>query len=244
MIKVCNEYPILQSFGNFDLETLNSANLLERMDKKYLLNDARLEELFTAMMPFYDVLKIEEDICFGYKTDYYDTNDFKFYMEHHAGKTSRLKTRTRSYLNQKSSFAEIKHKSNKGITSKVRYQIDSDDSDPESVLANDVDVHISKKCVIYYNRYTFMNKARNEKVTIDTHLRFENKDEEIHLKHLCIAELKTHSLFQSEFKGIMSKLKISPGSISKYCIAIAYLYPEIKQNNFKEKIRLINKIIN
>jgi hypothetical protein len=119
-----------------------------------------------------------------------------------------------------------------------------DSTNPKSILEDDVDIHLEKKCVIYYNRYTFLDKSRQEKITIDTNLRFENKEKTVSLDKLCIVELKTNSLYESSLKNIMSKLKVNSTSISKYCTAINYLYPEVKNNNFKEKSRLIQKIIN
>jgi hypothetical protein len=92
-----NEYLILNSFDTFGLPALEGANLLDRMDKKYVLNEQYLADLFNAMKENYDILKIEDRLCFEYKTDYYDTVDFKFYLLHHAGKTSRVKARVRSY---------------------------------------------------------------------------------------------------------------------------------------------------
>lgn len=238
-----NEYLILNSFDTFDLQTLEEANLLDRMDKKYVCNEQDLPELFSMMKDTYDILKIEDRLCFEYKTDYYDTIDFKFYLLHHAGKTSRIKTRVRSYVNDNVNFAEVKHKSNKGLTSKVRYEIDIDSVNPKNILENDVNIHLVKKCVIYYSRFIFLDKAKQEKVTIDTNLRFENKENTVSMDKLCIVELKTNSLYESSLKNIMSKLKINSTSISKYCTAISYLYPEVKNNNFKEKNRLINKIM-
>lgn len=238
-----NEYLILNSFNSFELSTLEVANLLDRMDKKYVLNEQYLPDLFNEMKNNYDILKIGDRLCFEYKTDYYDTADFKFYLLHHAGKTSRVKARVRSYLNDNVNFAEVKHKNNKGLTSKVRYEIDLDSMNPKNVLEDDVNIHLVKKCVIYYNRYTFLDKSRQEKVTIDTNLKFENKEKTVSLDKLCIVELKTNSLYESSLREIMSKLKINSTSISKYCTAINYLYPEVKNNNFKEKNRLIQKII-
>jgi hypothetical protein len=40
----------------------------------------------------------------------------------------------------------------------------------------------------------------------------------------------------------MKSRLMRPDGISKYCLGVAMLYPELKSNNFKEKILKIQKI--
>ena len=55
-----------------------------------------------------------------YKSLYYDTEDWKFYLDHHNGRVNRNKIRFREYVGSKLTFLEIKLKNNKGKTIKKR----------------------------------------------------------------------------------------------------------------------------
>ena len=62
--------------------------------------------------------------------------------------------------------------------------------------------------------------------------------------NLVIIELKRDGNVTSPMMDIMLTHRIKPLKISKYCIGIALTTPGIKQNRFKKKIRLIEKILN
>lgn len=95
-----------------------------------------------------------------------------------------------------------------------------------------------------YTRTTLVDTIAGERVTLDTDLCFYFGDKHIALPNFVIAEVKQdgenrHSRFIRHMKSRLMR----PDGISKYCLGIAMLYPEIKSNNFKEKILRIQKII-
>ena len=66
--------------------------------------------------------------------------------------------------------------------------------------------------------------------------RAENK---ISFEQLVFAEVKTMTGHNIAFCTIMKDMEIRSGSLSKYCIGIANLYKEVKQNNFKVTLKKI-----
>ena len=63
------------------------------------------------------------------------------------------------------------------------------------------------------------------------------------LPNLVIAEVKQSRRNASTVFKILKTEKIRETAISKYCLAIVWTTAAVKQNNFKEKIRTIKKII-
>ena len=74
-------------------------------------------------------------------------------------------------------------------------------------------------------------------------LEFKKGDNEQKLHQLIIAEVKQEKAKGSPFINIMKQLHIREGSISKYCMAMAYTEPSIKTNRFKAKLLSIKKIL-
>ena len=63
------------------------------------------------------------------------------------------------------------------------------------------------------------------------------------LPHLAIIEVKQDSFSpQSDVARLLRRYSVRPTGFSKYCIGSSLLYPELKQNNFKSKLRLVEKL--
>jgi len=96
-----------------------------------------------------------------------------------------------------------------------------------------------------FSRITLVNQEASERLTIDCDLSFSQGNNHMTIEDLVICEVKQekqnrHSPFMREVKRRL----IRPDSISKYCLGVTMLYPEIKSNNFKAKILKIRKIKN
>ena len=88
----------------------------------------------------YRVLQIKDDRIMSYSSLYFDTQENKFYNDHHNGKNNRTKIRQRKYIESDLCFLEIKQKNGKGETNKSRIQV----NDFEIVLTNPSKDFISK----------------------------------------------------------------------------------------------------
>ena len=242
---------ILNKLNTVSLQQINNVELMNRRDTKFVFNTALLPELLTELMPFYNILMIDNIRLYPYTTDYYDTDDLKMYYQHQNGKLNRYKFRFRSYDAFNKNFLELKFKSNKSKTLKKRIEICDREAisyeavsflDQESPMSfEDLSLKLENK----FDRITLVNKEMTERLTIDLNLSFSNSSNIKKLDHLAIAELKQDIFIKSNssFTVIMKKRGIRSLSISKYCLGMLLLNPEIKQNTFKAKLLLLKKII-
>lgn len=120
--------PIVQQTLNaidpISLADMDSHALMNRVDTKYVLSTAHLQELLESVGHAYRVLSINSIRLSTYSTLYFDTPDHECYRQHHNGKLNRRKFRMRQYQSSGACFLEVKAKDNKGRTKKQRIAID------------------------------------------------------------------------------------------------------------------------
>jgi len=242
---------VLRGFEATNLEAMDRVRLMNRTDIKYMISLSRLNLLLNALINHYKVLEVEGERNSRYQTLYFDTPQFSNYLEHHNGKRHRYKIREREYIESHLSFLEVKEKSNKGRTAKSRIKLNEilpELSESSKVFvaskANHSEV-LEPKLWNSFRRITLVNKTANERVTIDTGIAFYFGDRLTSLNDVVIVEIKQsgvnrHSPIISYFKENL----IRADGISKYCLGVAMLYPQLKANTFKEKLLRINKILN
>ena len=247
----------LDSIAPITLEEMESVKLLNRIDTKYLTNEATLEKILRdASRAGYRALEAEGSKISPYDSVYFDTDGMKMYLDHHDKRLVRQKVRTRSYVNSGDAFLEIKRKNNKGRTSKKRTSIllsELNDfrSDPAATAylakhsAFTAD-QLSPALETMFKRMTLVNADRTERLTIDTCLCFKNfrTGREASLRDAVIIELKQDGRASSQMKGILLDHRVKPARVSKYCIAVTLTDPDIKSGRFKPKVRAIEKVIN
>lgn len=240
---------IVSNFNPITLSELDEHNLQERMDTKYLLDEALLPEILDEIKDDYTILQVAGRSIQPYLTLYYDTETYANYFAHHNGRRPRFKIRIRKYMNSNASFLEVKEKDRKDRTVKSRLQI----NDIANRLAPEHYQFISEvfplglvplKPVIWnrFDRLTLVNMHSLERVTIDLGFNAYNQNGFISWERLTIVEIKRGSRsLCSEFVQAIRQRYIKPVNFSKYCVSLALLTPELKANRFKpniEKIRL------
>jgi len=208
-----------------------------------------MEEILSKLLNDYRVLEISGHRQNRYETLYYDTPDFYHYLTHQNGKKSRWKIRKRKYIESNLSFLEIKYKNNRGRTIKSRIRLGVFGSELNERSCRFIDSKnlqsaiLEPKLVNTFRRITLVNKNLPERVTIDIDVVFTKGDKSAQLSHLVIAEVKQENVNRnSVFMRLVKQRIIRPEGISKYCLGVALLFPEIKSNTFKEKILKINKL--
>lgn len=244
---------ILDDFVPVQLESINSVRYMNRVDTKYLFSASKLPSLLKSVRSLYKVLEIEGEREFDYKTVYFDTPELLFYRQHVTGKLNRDKVRIRKYENNGLTFLEVKHKSNKGRTSKARLEKDEGDMNHVAQSRDFLEELISEhayslKAVLNtgFTRITLVNLEEAERVTIDVNISWNNmKGESISVPYLAIAEIKSDkSTSMSPFFHQLKKLGIRSSGFSKYAAGMALLNSVPKKNSLKPKMILINKIRN
>lgn len=240
---------LLSDFDQITLSEMDNVKLMSRTDTKFVFHVKLFPELLQKLKSDYRVLNIDGANLNDYNTLYYDTDDFLFYNQHQCGKGSRCKVRERIYVQSNLQFFEVKNKNNKEITEKKRIQ--TNNYDPfislktldfyhKNAIINNAE--LKPKLWANYTRITLVNKNQPERLTLDLNLHFKNDGTTRFIKNVVVAELKQERRTKSVFTEMMSSLSIREFSISKYCLGVVTLYPEVKQNNFKVKLLTLKKI--
>lgn len=243
---------LLSTFDSYQLTDLNNANLMSRVDVKFVLPIAFLPELLAQVKNDYRILDINGKRIARYYNQYFDTNEMNLYQDHHNGKLNRFKVRTRTYLDTNTKFLEVKFKNNQKRTIKSRIKLSGSAENQtqcstfirEKMAANFSDLTISQQSG--YQRIALANESAAERLTLDFNLWYQlnDNDSPVKLPGFFIAELKQNKRSKrSPFYQLMSKNTCFPASFSKYCIGCALLYgQQLKSNQFKPMLSKIKKL--
>ena len=239
----------LSRFEKITLSEMDNVKLMSRTDTKFAFNISILPKVLEKLSQFYRVMEIDGDRLHHYKSLYFDTEDRKFYTEHHNRRVNRNKIRFREYVGSGLTFLEIKLKNNKGKTIKKRIKVDSISEKITEKQQEYIDkiigytIKVNAKQWIKFSRVTFVHKTKKERLTMDVNLTFNTNEEKGDLKNIVIAEVKQERMSRSsDFMKIVKEMRILPFRLSKYCMSSMQLWPQLKQNRFKEKQRFVNKL--
>lgn len=240
---------IISSFDPITLKEMDGVELMNRTDTKFVVPYEKLVVILNSLVESYRILEVNGVRENHYETLYYDTSDFHFYMRHHNGKKNRWKIRKRSYVDSDLNFLELKFKTNRGRTKKQRVKIPSISEglnlQEEEFILNKSRLNFSLIPQVKNNftRITLVEPSLPERITIDFDLNFVWQERHVELPNLVIVEVKQENHNRrSPFVSALKKHHIREESISKYCLGVALLVPNIKRNTFKEKILKLKKI--
>jgi hypothetical protein len=190
---------LLGGFKITRLEDMKQIAFNERIDIKYFFSLKLLPWLISEIDCNYKILQVGDTLIQPYKTVYYDTPSLKLYLDHHNGKLNRYKLRKRLYITNNISFAEIKFKSNKGITFKKRVCTDKNlenlSEDDRIFFSENTNLNpeeLFAQATNYFNRITLISNSEKERITMDFNLRLERHGMEANLGNLVVAEVKKH----------------------------------------------------
>lgn len=244
-----NLLPIVADFSPITLNEMDGVRLMSRTDTKFVFQLSKLPALLLQLQPFYNMLTINSKVIHDYKSLYYDTEERKFYIDHHNSRVNRNKIRFREYVDSGLTFLEVKLKNNKRRTIKKRMKVDAISKELSKKHREYIEkiigkpLQVSAKQWINFSRLTFVHKTQKERLTIDINLSFENEKESGDLRDIVIAEVKQERISRkSDFIRIAKEMSILPMRLSKYCISTMQLWQNIKQNRFKKKQLFINKL--
>lgn len=242
---------ILNGFDGITLGEMDAVRLMNRVDTKFIFRAGQLQEVLSRLMAHYRLLAIEDTVACSYENLYFDTGGHHLYLQHHNGRLNRYKVRYRRYADTGLTFFELKFRNNHRRTIKQRIlqeEISTEISESATEFlktkSNLDPSQLHPALSVFFSRLTLVGKSFNERVTIDTGLRYESGTQKAAFPSLVIAEVKQEANAASPFTILMKQLHIRPLRISKYCLGTATLNPGIKQNSFKEKFRTLKKICN
>lgn len=229
-------------------EVNEGAALQTRVDHKYLLTPEQFTALAAKLDHRFRVLTIDGRRTFRYESTYFDTPGFEQYRAHRQGRRRRYKVRTRTYVDTGLCMFEVKTKGLRGATVKHRISHQMDDA---GLITDDAWAFLGGVLAsVYqmapgalmpvmgsnYRRATFVDPVDGERLTCDVDLVYQDQEQTLHGPDLFVIETKTAS-GQGAASTALSELGIRPVSMSKYCVGIAMLHPELPANKWSRLLR-------
>lgn len=258
---------LISKFQPISLDEMGGIRLMNRTDTKFVTSIDKLVQLLQMAGDEYRVQEIDGKRNMSYATVYYDSKDYTFYNAHHDGHVGRQKVRVRSYVDSHLSFLEVKTKDNHGKTHKSRiaamnlplyveaaqmlgmkpvFGLQNDRKAMDFLRENlQIDPRLlEQKIENKFQRITLVNKAKTERLTIDTNLEFHNlaTGMKCSLPQFAIIELKRDGLKPSPVLSMLRELRIHPSGFSKYCIGEALTNPSLRINRMKPRLMQLAKI--
>lgn len=243
---------LLNAMDPITLEEMTGIKLMNRLDTKYVASKSQLVQLLKLVQDKYFVQETLEKRIIPYLTTYYDTDDHYMYMIHHNKHARRMKVRVRTYVASELTFLEVKNKNNHGRTKKKRIVVPSQDEfrgteGAHELVQKKTGLDLDKLNAVVRNQFdrvTLVNKGKTERLTIDFNIGFHNfeTNHDHGTDELVIIELKRDGNVFSPVCNLLRDIHVHPTGFSKCCIGMALTDPELKQNNFKPKLRNLEKI--
>lgn len=240
---------LIENFQPITLAEMDDVSLLKRTDTKFIVPQSLLPPILQQVKNDYRALEIKGKRIMTYKSLYFDTQENKFYLDHHNGKIRRTKIRIRKYVDSNLFFFEIKIKDGKGNTNKTRIPIDQFVTEIPDLYqefikeTTGIDYDLKPSLWNDFHRMTLVNIEKKERATIDLNLSYSIDRRETYIPNLAIVELKQERYDRtSSIVRALKEYSIMPYGFSKYCIGMTKLYSDLKYNAFKPKLLRINKI--
>ena len=229
-------------------ELVESAELLTRVDRKYFVPAETFRVLIGELRRF-RVLEIDGQRTFDYESVYFDTADLLTYRAHVQRRRRRFKARTRTYLDSGLCMFEVKTVGHRGNTVKNRIKHPLTDravltAEAQTFLARTLDrtygqavpAGLRPTLINLYRRTTFASPIEGSRLTCDVSL-------SCHTERASMSDAGTHVLVESkssngagEADRMLRRLGSRPTSVSKYCIGIAALCPELQSNPWRSTL--------
>lgn len=231
-------------------ELTADAELLTRIDRKYVLPVDALAPLLAELPTGTRCLTIGDRQCFGYRSVYLDTGALDAFYSAAGRRRRRFKIRTRSYLDTDSCWLEVKTRGPRGNTVKQRRE----HPDPEGLAAglpfvraalSEAGVQppevldLAPVLVTEYRRTT-LHLPDGNRATIDTDLAFSTPCgvDRTGLPRRVIVETKSahgagpldHLLWRSGHR---------PDRISKYATGLLLLHPDLTGRPWRRTLRRV-----
>lgn len=245
---------LLGRFETVGLDQVSAAATNDRVDTKFVLRDTELFELLDGFTDDYRVLDIDGKRFSTYRTQYFDTESFALFRRHHAGGSNRYKVRSRTYLNTGISFVEIKRKTRRGATSKLRLQT----AQFQTRLQQDAKSFIDSNCSVKasdllpsllnnFDRIHLVSNKTGDRLTIDLDIEVEAGSDPMRLSGIAVAEFKqprtSRDRRDSAFLKEMRAINARPTGFSKYCMCLLLTHGGIKHNLFKPQLKRLNRLM-
>ncbi len=231
-------------------QVLERAELQTRIDRKYLVPAAVCEAMILRLAEEYAALDIGGLRRFRYSSTYFDTPDLLTFRQHRQGRRHRFKIRTRAYLDSGECTFELKLAGARNVTDKRRMHYDiarrgeltgAAHAFLEDVLLTAYRMNppdtVVPSATTEYLRSTLVHVAGAGRVTLDAALTCTRDGVAAFAdRGLVLVESKSERA-DAPVDRILREHGIRPVKISKYCVAVAVLYPRVRANPWHAAMR-------
>ncbi|TWF78458.1 VTC domain-containing protein [Pseudonocardia hierapolitana] len=231
-------------------ELMALAELQTRVDRKYFVPAAIFHRMIAELAPGMQVLEIDGRRTFGYESIYFDTPGLDGYHSHIQRRRQRFKARTRTYTDSGQCMFEVKLEGARGETVKRRvpHPVEHSGELTGAALAHlrtalsdaygwSRPLRLHPALATTYRRTTFVSRTGDVRLTCDVALSCLDAHHEVR-------DTGTHVLVESKSAGggnapdqILRRFGVRPVSVSKYCVGIAALHPELPSNPWHRTLR-------
>jgi hypothetical protein len=221
-------------------ELVQRASLLVRMERKYLLDPADLVPVLAGLSADVRVLEIDGRREFGYHSLYLDTPDLDCYLAAAYGRRHRFKVRVRGYLESGLRFLEVKTRGRRGETVKHRVPYFGEDPGLAHLLVSAGVATDPRRLVaslnVSYRRTTLFLPSSNARMSIDSGLRWALPGGfGVTPSDLTVVETKSAGVTPAD--RMLWSLGHRPYSVSKYCVGLATVRPDLPANRWRCVLR-------
>jgi hypothetical protein len=230
------------------LDEVNAAaRLLTRVDRKYVVTAAEFERFAEAIADDVAVLEIAGRRLFGCESTYLDTPRLDSYRAHLQGRRLRYKVRLRTYLDSGETLLEVKLKGRRGATVKHRapHPPGRLTADGRRFVATTVGTaygiatpdDLAPSLTTTCRRMTLVCVAEGARITCDVDVTCGDGDRVATLHDdRVLVETKAGPAGSSADR-VLRSLGHRPVSVSKYCVGVALLHPQLASNPWHALIR-------
>jgi len=241
----------IKFFDPISLEELNDkAEMLNRIDNKYIVQGEVLNFSLAELSGMFDILEIEKKRAFRYSTLYFDDAEKRGYYDHHQRKRKRCKARVREYVDANLFYLEVKTNEQRSETLKRRLPLKESctildkqcNRFIQDCYQSSYHEHFNKELLpvilIKYERITLVAKNGGERLTIDANLSFHADETTV------VVPEDTYIVETKSMRGngiadkIFRRLHVQPTKrVSKYCMGMALTGQVVRYNGFLPALR-------
>jgi VTC domain len=243
---------IIERLQPISLDALNDrAALQTRVDRKYALDRRDVDSVMSLLSHTTRVLEIEGARSASYESVYFDTPELLSYRMAAQGRRRRFKLRTRTYLDTRQVWLEVKTRGARKMAVKQRVEHEFAERGTLTGLAREYadealesigidypnELVLAPTLVTRYDRTTLFLEANGSRATIDTELCWKSCDgRTLRRPDLVIVETKS-GVRNSELDRVLWSLGHRPNTVSKFGTGMAALRPDLPSNKWTRVLR-------
>lgn len=233
----------------------DSAELLRRVDRKYVLPTAAASDLVQRIAADSQVLEIGDARSFEYRTVYFDLPELPCYLATARRRRKRFKVRLRRYVGSGLTFLEVKTRGRRGVTQKDRVEVSAELMETDRLptwaaqYAQEI-IHmrlgetsslqgLTAELYTSYRRSTLLLPS-SERLTIDENLTVNHPGAPgVQLASQVVVETKSAG-HRSCLGTLLWRSGQRPARISKYATGMALLDPTLPHNRWVHTMNRLN----